>query len=59
MKDLLKSASKIVFIGMAMGSIAGLFTGFITNEQFINLALMAFAFYFTNKPTDTNGNITK
>lgn len=48
MKSLL-SASKIVFIMMAIGINAALFTGKITGEQYMTLAGMAFAFYFSNK----------
>mgnify|MGYP000355561599 CR=1 FL=1 len=46
---LFSSASKIVFIAMALAVIAALFTGNITGEQFMVLAGMTFAFYFSNK----------
>lgn len=49
MLDVLKSASKIVFILMAASTVAAMFTDKISGEQFMNLALMAFAFYFSNK----------
>ena len=53
MTNIFESASKIVFIGMAGAVVAGLFTGHITGDQFMVLAGMAFAFYFSNKG-DTN-----
>lgn len=49
MKKLLSSASKIVFIMMALGVHAALFTGKISGEQYMVLAGMAFTFYFANK----------
>lgn len=55
MKNILTSASKIVFIAMAFAVIAGLFTSKIDPKDFIALASMAFAFYFANKgETSTN-----
>lgn len=56
---ILSSASKIVFILMAGGTIAGMFIGIIDPKDFLMLAGMAFSFYFANKPTDSNGEITK
>jgi len=47
--EILKSASKIVFLLMTIAVIAGLFTGKITGEQFLVLASMTFTFYFANK----------
>jgi len=49
MSEILKSASKIVFILMALATIAGLFIGKIEAKDFINLTSMAFVFYFSNK----------
>jgi hypothetical protein len=46
---ILNSASKLVFVLMAVGVNAALFTGFITGEQYMVLASMAFTFYFSNK----------
>jgi len=45
----MKSASKIVFILMAIAVIAGLFVGKIDPKDFMVLASMAFTFYFSNK----------
>ena len=44
---LLKSASKIVFILIAIATIAALFVSKISGEQFLTLAGMCFAYYFT------------
>lgn len=49
--SILESASKIVFILMALAVITGLFAGEISGDQFLVLAGMAFAFYFS-KPND-------
>ncbi len=47
--DILKSASKTVFVLMALATIAGMFIGKIDAKDFLTLASMAFAFYFANK----------
>jgi len=47
--DILKSASKIVFVLMALSTIVLTFYKIITGEQFLVLASMAFSFYFANK----------
>jgi len=47
--ELLKSASKVVFILMALTVVAALFTGKIMGEQFMVLASMVFTYYFANK----------
>ena len=49
MKSITSSASKIVFILMAVATIAGMFIGKIDAKDFIILASMAFSFYFANK----------
>jgi hypothetical protein len=48
------SASKLVFILMALALIAGLFLGKIDAKDFIMLAGMAFTYYFTR---DRGNNI--
>ena len=47
--EILKSASKTVFVLMAIATVAALFLGKISGEQFLVLAGMAFSFYFSNK----------
>ena len=49
MKSIYSSASKIVFILMALATIAGMFYGIVDAKDFIVLASMAFSFYFANK----------
>jgi len=49
MSEIIKSASKIVFVLMCLSTIAGLFTGKIDPKDFMVLASMAFTFYFANK----------
>lgn len=49
MKDLTKSASKIVFILMAVAAIVGFFLGRLSEANFMLLAGGAFTFYFSNK----------
>lgn len=45
------SASKIVFIGLALSACIAMFMKILTPENFMVLATGAFAFYFS-KPTD-------
>ena len=47
--DILKSASKIVFIMLALTACAGFFLGKLDPKDFMVLAGMAFTFYFSNK----------
>ncbi|MFA5961902.1 MAG: hypothetical protein WC848_04435 [Parcubacteria group bacterium] len=51
--EVLKSASKIVFILMALATVGALFLGKISGDQFLLLAGMAFSFYFSNKGDST------
>ncbi|MDO8469567.1 MAG: hypothetical protein V1738_06770 [Patescibacteria group bacterium] len=51
--DILKSASKVVFVLMALATIGALFLGKISGDQFLLLAGMAFSFYFSNKGDTT------
>jgi len=44
-----QSASKIVFILMAVATVIGMFYGKIDAKDFMVLASMAFSFYFANK----------
>lgn len=46
---ILQSASKIVFVLMAIATIIGMFYGKIDPKDFMILASMAFSFYFANK----------
>ncbi len=51
--EILKSASKVVFVLMALATIGALFLGKISGDQFLLLAGMAFSFYFSNKGETT------
>ncbi len=51
--EILKSASKVVFVLMALATIGALFIGKISGDQFLLLAGMAFSFYFSNKGDTT------
>jgi len=44
-----KSASKIVFMMMALALVALTFTNKVEAKDFVMLASMAFTYYFTNK----------
>lgn len=56
--NIISSASKIVFILMALGVNAALFFDKITGEQFLMLAGMAFTFYFSAKGETAPTNST-
>lgn len=55
--NILSSASKIVFIAMALALIAGLFVGKIDPKDFIVLCSMAFAFYFVTPNDPMTGGV--
>ena len=59
MQKIFSSASKLVFILMALSACIGFFIGKLQSGEFMILAGSAFSFYFASKPTDTNGVITK
>jgi hypothetical protein len=59
MTSILKSASKIVFIVMALAVVAGLFTKVIDPKDFMVLASMAFTFYFANKGSNESDYLGK
>jgi hypothetical protein len=46
---ILKSAAKMVFVLLAISACIGLFTGHISEQNFMLLATAAFSFYFANK----------
>ena len=46
---ILNSASKIVFILLAVSACVAMFIGKIESKDFMVLASMAFAFYFSHK----------
>ena len=48
-KNIITSASKIVFLMLAATACVGFFIGILEAKDFMVLAGMAFAFYFSNK----------
>jgi len=59
MNNIFKSASKIVFLMMAIAVVALTFTGTVEAKDFITLATMAFTFYFANKGSEDNNYLGK
>ena len=53
MKSILSSASKVVFIALAVTACAGFFLGKLESQDFMVLASMAFGFYFSFKGDTT------
>lgn len=49
MQNIASSASKIVFIMLALTACIGFFLGRLEPKDFMVLSGMAFAFYFSNK----------
>ena len=50
------SASKLAFLMMVIAVIGAMFTNKISGEQFLGLAGMAFAFYFTKSTPTSDEN---
>lgn len=57
--EILKSASKIVFILLALTACAGFFLGKLESKDFMVLAGMAFTFYFSQKGDPTQPYLGK
>jgi putative solute:sodium symporter small subunit len=53
MQKIISSASKIVFILIAITASVGFFIGILDPKDFMVLAGMAFSFYFSNKGDPT------
>ena len=53
MKEILKSASKLVFLFLAITACVGFFVGKLESQDFMVLASMAFGFYFSFKGDTT------
>jgi len=51
--DILKSASKIVFVLLTFTACAGFLLGKLPVDQFMILAIAASSFYFSNKGDNT------
>jgi hypothetical protein len=59
MKQIFTSASKIVFLLLALTACAGFFIGKLEAQDFMLLAGMAFAFYFSNKGDNSQAFLGK
>jgi len=59
MSKITTSASKIVFILLALSACVGFFMGILEAKDFMVLAISAFSFYYANKPTNNAGEIIK
>lgn len=59
MTNIFKSASKLVFILLALTSCAGFLLGKLPVEHFVALTSGAFAFYFSNKGDNSNEYLGK
>lgn len=59
MQKLLSSASKVVFLTVALGAVIGFFTGHLSENNFMILAGGAFTFYFANKGSQNDNFLNK
>lgn len=59
MKNLLSSASKIVFLLLTLSLIGLTFIGKVEAKDFIALTMMAFTFYFANKGDNSTNYLGK
>ena len=58
MKNIFQSASKIVLILITLATIAGMFLGKISGEQFMGISMMVFGFYYgTKSKTESESTI--
>jgi asparagine N-glycosylation enzyme membrane subunit Stt3 len=57
--EIIKSASKIVFILLAVTACVGFFFDKLDAKDFMVLAMAAFTFYFANKGTPTDQYLGK
>ena len=57
--EIVKSASKIVFILLAVTACAGFFFDRLDAKDFMVLAMAAFSFYFANKGSSTDQYLGK
>ena len=57
--DIIKSASKLVFLLVALTACSGFLIGKLPVDSFMILATGAFAFYFSNKGTQKENYLGK
>lgn len=58
MQKIVSSASKIVFIMLALAACIALFLGKVSENNFMLLAVSAFSFYFSKPTTPDNSTTT-
>lgn len=51
MSELFKSATKVVFLLIALSVSIWFFLDKVTNEQFVGIVMMVFAFYYSQRQT--------
>ena len=49
MPEILKSATKIVFLLVSLTACVGFFVGKISNDQFIGIVMLVMGFYYASK----------
>jgi asparagine N-glycosylation enzyme membrane subunit Stt3 len=59
MKNIISSASKIVFLLLALTACVGFFLKLLESKDFMVLACMAFTFYFASKGDSSNNYLNK
>lgn len=59
MMEILKSAAKLGFLMVTLSTCVGLFTGHVSENNFMFLASSAFGFYFANKGSEKNNYLNK
>lgn len=52
MKNILSSASKLVFLILTLGATIGFFIGILDPKDFMLLAMACFGYYFTKNNTN-------
>ena len=57
--EVFKSASKLVFIILAVSACIGFFLGILESKDFMLLAVSAFSFYFSSKGDPTKKYLGK
>jgi hypothetical protein len=59
MNNILKSASKLVFLVLTLSACVGFFMGILDPKDFMVLAMAAFTFYFSNKGDNSQNYLGK
>ncbi len=59
MKNIISSASKLVFLFITLSACAWFFLWLLSQENFMLLATASFSFYFSNKGSPENNFLDK